>query len=92
MPPGGIGVRVDSHVYSEYVVPPYYDSLLAKLIVHAPTRPQAIARMKRALEEYIIEGIHTTIPFHLKLLSRPEFQRGAVNTKFVESIMANLFT
>jgi acetyl-CoA carboxylase biotin carboxylase subunit len=88
--PGGPGVRVDSHVYQEYVVPPYYDSLLGKLIVHAPTRDQAISRMLRALDEFIIEGVPTTIPFHQILLNRPEFRRGTVNTKFVEKILTTL--
>lgn len=88
--PGGPGVRVDSHIYQEYVVPPYYDSLLGKLIVHAPTRDQAISRMLRALDEFIIEGIPTTIPFHQILLNRPEFRRGTVNTKFVEKILTTL--
>jgi acetyl-CoA carboxylase biotin carboxylase subunit len=88
--PGGPGVRVDSHVYQEYMVPPYYDSLLGKLIVHAPTRDQAISRMLRALDEFIIEGVPTTIPFHQILLNRPEFRRGTVNTKFVEKILTTL--
>lgn len=83
--PGGYGVRIDSHIYQEYVVPPYYDSLLAKLIVHAKTRDEAIARMLRALEEFVIEGVHTTIPFHIKLLNSPEFRGGIdYDTKFVD--------
>lgn len=83
--PGGYGVRIDSHIYQEYVVPPYYDSLLAKLIVHAKTRDEAIARMLRALEEFVIEGVHTTIPFHIKLLNSPEFRGGVdYDTKFVD--------
>ncbi len=83
--PGGYGVRIDSHIYQEYVVPPYYDSLLAKLIVHAKTRDEAIARTLRALEEFVIEGIHTTIPFHIKLLDSPEFRSGVdYDTKFVD--------
>jgi acetyl-CoA carboxylase biotin carboxylase subunit len=89
--PGGPGVRVDSHVYHEYRVPPNYDSMISKLIVHAPTRDQAIARMKRALEEYVIEGISTTIPFHLILLDRPEFRKGSITTKFVETMMSSLY-
>jgi len=84
--PGGYGVRVDSHIYQDYVVPPYYDSLIAKLIVHARTRDEAIARMLRALEEFVIEGIHTTIPFHIKLLNSPEFRSGVdYDTKFVDN-------
>jgi len=83
--PGGFGVRVDSHIYQEYVVPPYYDSMIAKLIVHAKTRDEAIARMLRALEEFVIEGVHTTIPFHIKLLNSPEFRSGVdYDTKFVD--------
>ncbi|GGJ62421.1 acetyl-CoA carboxylase biotin carboxylase subunit [Anoxybacillus voinovskiensis] len=84
LPPGGLGVRVDSAAYPGYTIPPYYDSMIAKLIVHAPTREEAIARMKRALSEFIIEGIHTTIPFHLKLLEHEKFVQGDFNTKFLE--------
>ena len=83
-PPGGPGVRVDSHLYKGYVIPPYYDSLIAKLIVHAEDRKSAIVRMKRALEEFIIEGIKTTIPFHLKVLNNGDFQKGEYSTKFIE--------
>lgn len=83
-PPGGPGVRVDSHLYKGYTIPPYYDSLIAKLIVHAEERKSAILRMKRALEEYIIEGIKTTIPFHLKVLETEDFQKGEYSTKFIE--------
>ncbi len=82
LPPGGFGVRVDSAVYPGYTIPPYYDSMIAKLIVHAPTREEAIARMKRALSEFVIEGVHTTIPFHLKLLEHEKFVEGNFNTKF----------
>lgn len=82
--PGGLGVRVDSHLYEGYVIPPYYDSLIAKLIVHAADRKSAIIRMKRALEEFIIEGIKTTIPFHLKVLETGDFQKGEYSTKFIE--------
>ncbi|OQM44993.1 acetyl-CoA carboxylase biotin carboxylase subunit [Anoxybacillus sp. UARK-01] len=84
LPPGGLGVRVDSAAYPGYMIPPYYDSMIAKLIVHAPTREEAIARMKRALSEFVIEGIHTTIPFHLKLLEHEKFVQGDFNTKFLE--------
>jgi len=83
--PGGIGVRVDSHVYAGYQIPPYYDSLLGKLIVHAPTREKAIDRMRRALGEYVIEGVRTTIPFHLQLMSDPVFRSGEFDIKFLET-------
>jgi acetyl-CoA carboxylase biotin carboxylase subunit len=84
LPPGGIGVRVDSAAYTGYVVPPYYDSMIAKLIVWAPTREQAIARMRRALEEFRVDGLATTIGFHLRLLDHPNFVAGDVNTRFLE--------
>ncbi|WP_044747873.1 acetyl-CoA carboxylase biotin carboxylase subunit [Bacillus alveayuensis] len=84
LPPGGLGVRVDSAAYPGYMIPPYYDSMIAKLIVHAPTREEAIARMKRALNEFVIEGIHTTIPFHIKLFEHDKFVEGNFNTKFLE--------
>jgi acetyl-CoA carboxylase biotin carboxylase subunit len=82
--PGGFGVRVDSAAYPGYSIPPYYDSMIAKLIVHAPTREEAIDKMKRALSEFVVEGIHTTIPFHLKLLSHDQFVSGEFNTKFLD--------
>ena len=82
--PGGLGVRVDSHAYPGYNVPPHYDSLVAKLIVWGKTREEAILRMERALEEYVIDGIATTIPFHLKVLRNEAFKRGEVTTKFIE--------
>jgi acetyl-CoA carboxylase, biotin carboxylase subunit len=82
--PGGPGVRVDTHIYPGYVVPPYYDSLVAKLIVHARTRDLAIARMKRALEAMVIEGIKTTIPLHLKIMDDPTFRSGLFSTKYME--------
>jgi len=84
LPPGGYGVRVDSAAYPGYVIPPYYDSMIAKLIVHAPSRAEAINKMKRALSEFAIEGIHTTIPFHSKLLQHEQFVSGEFNTKFLE--------
>ncbi|MFS0643968.1 acetyl-CoA carboxylase biotin carboxylase subunit [Siminovitchia sp. 179-K 8D1 HS] len=84
LPPGGMGIRVDSGVYPGYTIPPYYDSMIAKLISYGSTREEAIARMKRALEEFIIEGVHTTIPFHLKLLEHETFVNGDFNTKFLE--------
>ncbi|MGB3114399.1 MAG: acetyl-CoA carboxylase biotin carboxylase subunit [Candidatus Omnitrophota bacterium] len=83
-PSGGIGVRIDSHLYTGYSIPPYYDSLIAKLIVHADDRKQAIDRMRRALGEFMVEGIKTTIPFHLKVLNHGDFQRGNYSTKFIE--------
>ncbi|WP_309087550.1 acetyl-CoA carboxylase biotin carboxylase subunit [Domibacillus sp.] len=84
LPPGGFGVRIDSAVYPGYMIPPYYDSMVAKLIVHGKTREEAIARMKRALSEFVIEGVHTTIPFHQKLLEHEVFVSGDFNTKFLE--------
>ena len=83
--PGGYGVRVDSAAYPGYSIPPYYDSMIAKLIVHAPTREEAIDKMKRALSEFAIEGVYTTIPFHLKLLQHQQFVSGEFNTKFLEN-------
>jgi acetyl-CoA carboxylase biotin carboxylase subunit len=82
--PGGPGVRVDTYVYSGYQVPPFYDSLIAKVIVHARTRELAIARMKRALEAMVIEGIKTTIPLHLKIMDDPKFRAGDISTNFME--------
>lgn len=81
--PGGPGIRVDSHIYSGYRVPPNYDSLLAKIIAWAPSRPEAIARMQRALQETVIDGVSTTIPFHLKVLDNAFYRRGAVYTNFI---------
>jgi acetyl-CoA carboxylase biotin carboxylase subunit len=83
--PGGHGVRVDSHVYAGYVIPPYYDSMIAKIITMARTREEAIDTMSRALSEYIIEGIKTTIPFHLQLMKNEDFRKGNFTTKFMES-------
>ncbi|MBM5798246.1 MAG: acetyl-CoA carboxylase biotin carboxylase subunit [Cyanobacteria bacterium M_surface_7_m2_040] len=87
LPPGGPGVRVDSHVYTGYEIPPFYDSLIGKLIVWGIDREHALLRLRRALSECAITGIPTTIEFHLALLDRPEFQRGDVHTKFVEQEM-----
>lgn len=84
LPPGGNGVRVDSAVYPGYTISPHYDSMIAKLIVWAPTRNEAIARMKRALDEFLIEGIKTTIPFHLKVLDHENFISGQFDIKFLE--------
>jgi len=77
---------VDTAIYSGYVVPPHYDSLIAKLIVHGKDRSEAIAKMRRALDEFIIEGVNTTIPFHKKVMSNPEFISGNFNTDFAEKI------
>ena len=87
-PPGGPGVRVDTHMYAGYRVPPYYDSLLMKLIVHASNRDEAIARMRRALAETVIEGVHTTIPFLQAVMDHPAFVAGEVDTKFLERMMS----
>ena len=84
LPPGGPGVRVDSHLYTGYSIPPHYDSLLAKLIVWADTREAAIARMQRALDEFVIEGVVTTIPFHQRLLRHEGFIRGETHTRFLQ--------
>ncbi len=86
--PGGPGVRVDTAVYPGYVVPPYYDSMIAKLIVHARTRKLAIGRMKRALEMMVVEGIKTTIPLHLKIMNDEKFQKGDFSTKFMEEFLS----
>ncbi len=86
-PPGGHSVRVDTHVYSGYVVPPYYDSMIAKLVVSAPSRREAISRMKRALEEFVIEGIKTNIPYHLQLMDDPVFIAGEHNTHYLEEFV-----
>ncbi len=83
--PGGHGVRVDSHVYAGYQIPPFYDSMIGKLIVSAQTREEAIVRMKRALSEMVIEGVKTTIPFHLKLMDNEQFKSGKFTTKFLET-------
>jgi acetyl-CoA carboxylase biotin carboxylase subunit len=83
-PPGGLGIRVETAAYTQYVIPPYYDSMIAKLIVHAGTRDEAIVRMQRALDEFIIEGVKTTIPMHKKILADPDFQKGNISTKFME--------
>jgi acetyl-CoA carboxylase biotin carboxylase subunit len=83
-PPGGFGIRVDTHVYSGYTVPPYYDSLIAKLIVHALTRDEAIERARLALEMFVVEGVATTIPFLHSVLGHPDFRAGQVDTQFLE--------
>jgi acetyl-CoA carboxylase biotin carboxylase subunit len=83
--PGGPGIRVDSHIYQGYVIPPYYDSMVAKLITFAPTRNEAIAKMRRGLDEFIIEGIQTTIPFHKKMMENPDFIAGEFDTKYLDT-------
>jgi acetyl-CoA carboxylase biotin carboxylase subunit len=82
--PGGIGVRVDTAAYTDGVIPPYYDSLVAKLITWGHDRTEAIARMRRALDMFVVEGIYTSIPLHQKLLADPEFVAGKLDTKFLE--------
>lgn len=82
--PGGFGIRVDSAAYSGYTIPPYYDSMIAKLITYAPTREEAIKKMKRALDEFVVEGIFTTIPFHRLIMDHDVFQKGDFNTNFLE--------
>jgi acetyl-CoA carboxylase biotin carboxylase subunit len=83
--PGGHGVRIDSHIYKDYVIPPYYDSMVAKLIAVAQTREEAIQTMERALSEYVIEGVKTTIPFHQQLMKDENFRKGNFTTKFIET-------
>jgi acetyl-CoA carboxylase biotin carboxylase subunit len=85
--PGGHGVRIDSHIYAGYTIPPHYDSMIAKLITVAQTRDEAISKMRRALDEFVIEGIKTTIPFHRKLMDDPNFIKGNYTTKFMESFV-----
>ena len=82
--PGGHGVRIDTHVYSGYIIPPNYDSMIAKLITTAQTREEAISKMKRALDEFVIEGVKTTIPFHRQLMDHPDYVEGNYTTKFME--------
>ncbi|RYL92763.1 acetyl-CoA carboxylase biotin carboxylase subunit [Sporolactobacillus sp. THM7-4] len=89
LPPGGRGVRVDSAIYSGYFIPPYYDSMVAKILAYGETRKEAIAIMNRALNECIIEGVDTTLNFHLRLLNHPVFQSGHFNTKFLEEYPLN---
>lgn len=87
--PGGPGIRIDTHAYGGYKIPPYYDSLLAKLISYGQTREEAMQRMLRALEEFVIEGVKTTIPFHLRALNNNEFRAGRISTNFVELLLGN---
>ena len=83
--PGGHGIRIDTHVYANYAIPPFYDSMIAKLITVAQTREEAIEKMKRALDEFVIEGVHTTIPFHKKLMCEEAFIKGDYTTNFMDS-------
>jgi acetyl-CoA carboxylase biotin carboxylase subunit len=85
--PGGPGTRVDTHGYEDYVIPPHYDSLVAKLIVHDRSRPEAVARMSRALDFFVVEGIHTTIPLHQKIVADPDFAAGRLSTRFMERFL-----
>lgn len=91
VPPGGMGVRIDSHVYSGYKIPPYYDSMVGKLIVYGKDREEALARCKRALDEFIVEGIKTSIPFAHHVVSNPDFAAGKYNTGFLEKLMQEGF-
>jgi acetyl-CoA carboxylase biotin carboxylase subunit len=86
--PGGLGVRVDSALYAGYVVPPFYDSMVAKLIVHAPTRPEAIARLRRALDEFAVLGIKTTLPLHQRIIEQPDFQSGDYTIHWLENFVS----
>ena len=88
--PGGYGVRVDTHAYAQYVIPPYYDSLIAKLITHGQDRETAINRMARALEEFVVEGVATTIPLHKAIINTPEFRSGKFDTSFIETVNIKL--
>jgi len=85
--PGGPGVRVETYAHSDCIISPYYDSMIAKIIVHGRDRPEAIARMKRTLEMTVIEGIKTTIPLHLRILAEPDFIAGKLSTAFMERFL-----
>ena len=84
--PGGPGVRIDTAAYAEYVIPPYYDSLIAKLVVHGATRDEAIRRMDRALDMFVLEGVNSTIPLHRLSLRHPDFRKGDIHTNFLEQM------
>jgi len=88
--PGGHGVRLDTHVYSGYTIPPNYDSMIAKLITTAQTREEAISKMRRALDEFVIEGIKTTIPFHRQLMDDPRYIAGDYTTAFMDTFLMNV--
>ena len=85
--PGGHGVRIDTHVYASYIIPPFYDSMIAKVITVAQTREEAISKMERALDEFIIEGVKTTIPFHQKLMKNNDFKKGNYTTDFMNDFI-----
>ncbi|MBQ8033286.1 MAG: acetyl-CoA carboxylase biotin carboxylase subunit, partial [Elusimicrobiaceae bacterium] len=87
IPAGGLGVRVDSHMYSGYTIPSYYDSLIAKLIVTAPSREKLLKRSERCLNEFVIGGVKTTIPFHQKILANEDFKAGNMDTGLIERMM-----
>ena len=87
-PPGGPGIRLDTHAYAGYFVSPHYDSMIAKLIVYAPTRAEAIMRMHRALDSFVIEGIKTSIPLQKRIINDPDFIAGKFSTKFMERFIA----
>ncbi|WP_185858626.1 acetyl-CoA carboxylase biotin carboxylase subunit [Blattabacterium cuenoti] len=89
--PGGKGVRVDTHIYAGYFITHYYDSMIAKIITTAKTRKESIEKMRRSLEEFVIEGVHTTIPFHRKLMKNDDFMKGNYNTNFLDQISLNFF-
>lgn len=89
--PGGHGVRVDTHAYAQYVIPPFYDSLIAKLITHGKTREEALIRMSRCLEEFVVEGIATTMPFHQMVLEQVDFRDGNFDTRYVEKIQQRMY-
>jgi len=89
-PPGGLGIRVDTAAYAEGVIPPYYDSLIAKLITHGKDREEAIMRMHRSLEMFIIEGIYTTIPLHRRIMEDEDFKAGKVDTKYLERLLPKM--
>ena len=89
MLPGGPGVRIDSHVHSGDVIPPHYDSMIGKLIVHAEDRPAAILRMRRALDEYVVEGVKTTIPLHRRILRNAYFIKGDYSTRFLDEMLTS---
>ena len=88
--PGGLGIRVDSEIYSGYTIPPFYDSMIAKLIVHGKTRNAALMRLRRALEEFVIEGVKTTIPLHQEIISQAEYIDGQYNIHWLEQFMEKL--
>jgi len=91
MPPGGVGIRMDSHLFPGYVIPPFYDSLLGKVICWGRDRPEAIARTLRALDELVIQGVVTTVDFHKSMLSSDDFKQGKVHTRYVQDVFMDRF-